>query len=323
MGIIMSDFEDLLAIILQNEPDIDTVQELVNSGININQQHEQAGTPLMIAASLQKPRMVKVLLELGADCAQAHHQVLMTALHFACGNGSTEIIQELLRHGAPIEALDNQGWTPLMFAAQEGHLDAVELLLANGVVVDATDQMGRTALMQAARCGHTQIADRLIVEGADVNAKCGWSTPLIMSATAGHTDVGELLIRHGAEIEELDEKEGYSPLMMAALGGHKEFVNLLIEKGADVNLSTEWNVTAMTMAHRGSHEYVEAILEQAGAIEPEPVPCPFCSHLDGLEIPYSANRCRKSEGKERGSTWTFYERQVVYCRTFCSVFLPL
>ena len=95
-----------------------------------------------------------------------------------------------------------------------------------------------------------------------------------LAATAGTTSLGELLIAQGAVIDQLDLKEGYSALMMAAISGHVDFARMLIAQGADVNLTTEWNVSAVTMALRGGNEELQRVLREAGAAEPKPVPLP-------------------------------------------------
>jgi uncharacterized protein len=269
----MARLDDLIECLIVNPMDLDRVKELA-AGLDLSEQHEKAGTALMFATGRGVLPTVQLLLNLGANPNDTHRALEMTALHLACSGGFREIAEELLSHSASLEARDNQGWTPLMFAAQEGQLSCVELLLERGAQVDAADLTGRTALMQAARCGHLSIAEKLIEAGADVNAQSGWATTLIVAATAGTTSLGELLIAQGAVIDQLDLKEGYSALMMAAISGHVDFARMLIAQGADVNLTTEWNVSAATMALRGGNEELQRLLREAGAAEPKPVPLP-------------------------------------------------
>jgi ankyrin repeat protein len=74
------------------------------------------------------------------------------------------------------------GQTALMFAAGLGSLELVKLLIAAGADVNACDEDGRTPLIYAAFAGdflgksffkpeHIAILKMLIVAGADVNAK--------------------------------------------------------------------------------------------------------------------------------------------------------
>lgn len=269
----MGRLDDLLECLIVAPTDLARMEAEL-PGLDLNSQHVTAGTALMFAAGQGNLEAVRLFLRNGADPNCSHHEVQLTALHLASGGGFGEICEELIRQSANVEAKDNQGWTALMFCAQEGRLNCLELLIEQGADVNASDLAGRTSLMQAARCGFPDIAQRLIAAGANVHAASGWANSLIVAATAGQVKVGELLLNQGALVDELDLKEGYSALMMAAFYGHREFVEMLIRLGADVNLCTEWNVSALTMAMRGSHADIEQVLKDAGAEAAKEVPLP-------------------------------------------------
>lgn len=254
-----------------------TIRQLFASGQDISEQDTGAGSPLMWACAQGHAHFVSLLIELGVDIEEPHFKMQMTALNIAAACGKADCVQVLIGAGAKIESRDNQGWTPLMFAAQEGFPEVVDILLAAGARVDATDDMDRSVLMQAARCGQAQITRQLITAGADPNAEafCGTViTPLIVAATSGADEVIRILVDAGADVDFLDLKEGYTALMMAAQMGHADTVRLLLQLGASVGLQTEFCITAMHMARRGGHAHIEAILSEAGAGEPGPVPLP-------------------------------------------------
>src|SRR6266567_5071322 len=63
----------------------------------------------------------------------------------AARKGQAERVAEFLGKGAPLEAKDKNGRTPLMLAAQHGHAEVARLLLAKGAETGARDRQGWTA----------------------------------------------------------------------------------------------------------------------------------------------------------------------------------
>lgn len=68
------------------------------------------------------------------------------AIAHAAETGRTGIIEILLKHGADINAADDDGKTPLMHAAQMGHPDMLAFLLDNGADIHAETLNGLTVL---------------------------------------------------------------------------------------------------------------------------------------------------------------------------------
>ena len=67
----------------------------------------------------------------------------------AARHGKKEQVEALLKQGAPLEATDKDGRTPLMLAAQYGRVSTVQLLLDKGAKPDARDRRGWNAFMLA------------------------------------------------------------------------------------------------------------------------------------------------------------------------------
>ena len=79
------------------------------------------------------------------------------------------MVPALLEAGAPANARDELGNSPLYYAALYGQVEAVDALLAGGARVNMRCLRGRTALICAVRKGHLVVVETLIRRGADVS----------------------------------------------------------------------------------------------------------------------------------------------------------
>jgi len=96
------------------------------------------------------------------------------------------VVELLLKHGASVTPVDEDGLTALLIAVGEDHAAVVDLLLKRGAGADdeytvratvlslldlTCGQDGWTALHIAAWKNHADVARALLHHGADVNAK--------------------------------------------------------------------------------------------------------------------------------------------------------
>ncbi|BAY82118.1 hypothetical protein NIES267_15960 [Calothrix parasitica NIES-267] len=70
--------------------------ELINQGINLNQEIEDEETPLSKAIKLGNINIIILLIESGADCEQLCLNSAFTPLSLACELGNKEIVQLLV-----------------------------------------------------------------------------------------------------------------------------------------------------------------------------------------------------------------------------------
>jgi ankyrin repeat protein len=141
----------------------------------------------------------------------------------------------LAAHGAPINAAQADGATPLhLAAASQSSFVLVKTLLALGANVAAARTDGRTPLHLVCAysgTGFLSIARELLARGAPVNAADNaGATPLFAASAAGDSEVVKLLLKQGAAAEAATHA-GSTPLIVASEKGYLETVRLLLARG--------------------------------------------------------------------------------------------
>ena len=101
---------------------------------------------------------VRRLLRQGVDVDSREGDNHKTPLMCAASSGKVEVIQELLRHHAAVNATSVRGDTALISASLNGHTDIVKMLIDAGADVHVVSQSGYTALRRARQRNHTACA---------------------------------------------------------------------------------------------------------------------------------------------------------------------
>jgi rhodanese-related sulfurtransferase len=115
---------------------------------DVDTPNKDRATPLMLAARLAPPALVDELLRAGADL-HAVNADGNQALWLACVGEIPENIQLLIDAGIDIQHVNVNAATPLMFAASSGRAKAVALLLQAGADPLFETDLGLTALDMA------------------------------------------------------------------------------------------------------------------------------------------------------------------------------
>lgn len=116
-------------------------------------------------------------------------------------------------------------------------LAIVLLLLKHGAHIDAEDNNGRTALSIASADATPSIVACLLDHGAYVDhLNHDQSSPLFEAADSMETSTVRLLLQRGARPNTQTNSFKWTPLMMAVMDNDEEMATLLLKAGADVTL---------------------------------------------------------------------------------------
>jgi ankyrin repeat protein len=144
----------------------DAVRALVDGGADINALENRRYDVITIAAVKDDVRMVKLALALGGNAKTITSPYDGTALIAAAHLGHAEVVRALIDGGAPLDHVNNLGWTALIEAVVLGdggarHLATVAELIAAGANRTIADRSGVTPLQHARQRGFQKIAAAL------------------------------------------------------------------------------------------------------------------------------------------------------------------
>jgi len=140
--------ETMLRGLLEKEPDL--AQTFSGDG----------WTALHLAAAFGTPAAVSTLIAAGARVdAVSRNPQQNQPLHAVLALGkNAETVKILLENGAPVNAAQAGGFTPIFSVAIANRRDLVELLLAHGADPDHKSDAGKTATDFARERGHADLA---------------------------------------------------------------------------------------------------------------------------------------------------------------------
>ena len=179
-----------------HENDVETLKQLIQNGADLEARDGSRRTPVHVAAFASNDEALELLAKAGADmnalesgiydvvtiAAVADDPELMslalkygnrsdlitsiyegTALIAAAHLGHVEVVQRLIKAGAPLDHVNNLHWTALMEAVVLGdggpeYIATVEALVQAGANITLADRNGVTPLEHAEQRGYKEIA---------------------------------------------------------------------------------------------------------------------------------------------------------------------
>lgn len=149
----------------------DAIAALVKAGADINAKEHDRYDAVTIAAVADDVPTLQLLLELGASARQTTSRYDGTALIAAAHLGHDEVVRMLIKAGAPLDHVNNLGWTALIESIVLGnggprHVATLRALVEAGADVNLPDRSGRTPLQLARMHGFQAMIEILQRAGA-------------------------------------------------------------------------------------------------------------------------------------------------------------
>ena len=181
------------------EGDLERLDSLLKSGADTEVRDRSGRTPLHVAAFASNDEVIDRLAKAGADLdaleSQAYDIVTIAAV-----DNDLELLDLALRLGASAGNITSPyNGTALIAAAHLGHAAVVQRLIDYKAPLDHINNLGWTALIEAVVLGdggpaHTATVVALVESGADKTlADRGGMTPLMHAQERGYQEIVELL----------------------------------------------------------------------------------------------------------------------------------
>lgn len=146
--------------------DLKLFGQLIDAGADPNVVDGNQRDLLNIAVRIGNPELAERAIAAGTDVTRRTSRYQGSALIYASHQGEVEIARMLIAAGAPVDRINNLGWTALLEATILGdgglaHQQIVAALLAGGADKSIADHDGVTPLEHARNRGHSAVAKLL------------------------------------------------------------------------------------------------------------------------------------------------------------------
>lgn len=248
-------------------------------------------TALIAAGRAGHIEGVEYLLNHGArfDVANRQGELL---LFIAAAQGDQKLVKKLLDHGADANTLEPESRASrqslarssmgrdsvLIRAAQQGQLEVARLLIEAGADVNHRGFMGKSALYSAVENGRLNVAAALLEKGANAaQASVAGITPVMEAARSGNFRLIQALLDKGADVNVVERPElgyardsdgssGMTALMFAARGGHQAAVETLLKAGAQATVTNASGKRAVDEARDNGYDNIVQLFTSGNAV---------------------------------------------------------
>ncbi|MCJ1310652.1 hypothetical protein MMC25_004318 [Agyrium rufum] len=245
------------------------VYRLLYTGLAFDQHPEQTRRVFHLAVKHGDADLVQALIKNGANL-EIMHEDGQSIIYEAVKLGHLQIVKFLVAVGVDLKKRFPHAKTALILACEYGSLATVDLVRFPHDEVNATDDHGYTALIVASQLGKLQIVTYLVNNGAIVNHQTAlkFGMHALCAATDnGYLSVVDKLLDAGADANAIIylQDNSRTSLMISILRGHSDITSKLLAAGADVNLSNNQGKSALYYAALEGDEYLVTRLLAVGA----------------------------------------------------------
>ena len=243
---------------------------LIDNGANIHAISESGNTVLAYALHSGDRDTVKLLLDRGAlmfagnarsweqtfrtmsECekevrvllpqlnsralARMRDEAGTTMLHVAAKRGDLQMAERLLASGADLDAINDEGYTPLMCSFASRDRKTVKLLLTSGARIFGGDSHLCRMTFEGILAGGDSIRGLLTSEDLTTLAE-RWketdTTPLHLAARKRAARIVEMLLAQGADINAISDSNE-TPVVCALRSGDEETARILFSRKPEV-----------------------------------------------------------------------------------------
>ncbi|XP_067653209.1 ankyrin-3-like [Haliotis asinina] len=247
---------------------VDTVKYVLNqTSVDINSKDCEEMTPVLLAAYHGKRELFDILVQEGADLSVIDEDG-DSILHWACRGGNLKIVTYILMQNiVEINGKGNEERTPVMLAAYHGKTEAFDILVKKGADLSVIDEDGDNILHSACRGGNLKIVTYILMQNiVDINSKGDEEmTPVMIAACLAKNEAFDILVKKEADLSVIDG-DGDNILHLATRGGHVKIVNyILMQNIVDINAKNNDGVTPVMIAARCAKREVFDNLVRKGA----------------------------------------------------------
>jgi ankyrin repeat protein len=180
------------------------IARLAAAGADVKARDGNGRTPLHVAAFASQRAAMRALVQAGADpnAQDGDRYDVVTIAAVADDRPTLALALEL--GGSAKNVTSRYDGTALIAAAHLGHVDVVRMLIRAGAPLDHVNNLGWTALIESIVLGdggarHTATLMALVDAGANVNLQDrGGTTPLQLARQRNYAEMTKILVQAGA-----------------------------------------------------------------------------------------------------------------------------